>query len=234
MEGEDRVHKDFKKLKGDWQKIGRERPYWGVLTNELFLPESIDGNIDKFYERGRKAVERLREIARENDFAFEGKRVLDFGCGVGRLSLAMARYAKDVVGVDISEGMLKEARKHCNHGNVEFMLSDNLEEFGTASFDAIISLITLQHIRPLLMKEYIGRLLRLLKPGCYAFLDTRTEVAIATVTAETSRYMEVHFRPGDYVEEIGTANDCVIRAAVPRGRKDGNMGFIFVFCKNTT
>ena len=232
MEGEIRVSKDFKKLKDDWQQLGVDKPYWGVLTNDKFLPESIDGNIDEFYEQGRKDVERFRKIARENEFAFDGKRVLDFGCGVGRLSLAMARYAKDVVGVDISDGMLKEARKHRNQGNVEFMLSDDLAEFDTESFDAIISLITLQHIRPPLMKECIGRLLQLLKPGGHAFLHIHTARADREMPAEVP--MEMHCLPKHEVEEIGSANDCVIRAAVPK--KDvgsWQTAFIFVFCKNT-
>ena len=228
MEGVDRVSKDFKKLKDDWQQIGVDKPYWGVLINDSFLPENIDGNIDKFYEQGRKDVERLRKIARENDFAFEGKRVLDFGCGVGRLSLAMARYAKDVVGVDISDGMLKEARKHRNHSNVKFMLSDDLAEFDIASFDAIISLITLQHIRPPLMKEFIGRLLQLLKPGGYAFLH------IPTAKRDMDMPMEMHCLPRDEVGQLGSANDCVITASVTCDYGRGQTAFIFVFCKNTT
>ena len=125
------MSKDFQKLHDDWQEIGEERPYWGVLTNELYLPKNIDDNIELFYAKGRKDVEKLRKIARKIDFFFEGKRVLDFGCGAGRLSLAMAPYAASVVGVDISEGQLKEARNNCKSGNVEFLKSsDDLTKLG--------------------------------------------------------------------------------------------------------
>ncbi len=66
------MSKDFEKLNDDWRKIGEEKPYWGVLTNDLFLPENIDDNIEMFYEKGRADVRKLRKIARAIDFFFEG------------------------------------------------------------------------------------------------------------------------------------------------------------------
>ena len=59
-------------LRNTWQKIGREKPYWGVLTHDEFLPENLDDNIEEFYRLGRRSVENLRRIARTNEFEFEG------------------------------------------------------------------------------------------------------------------------------------------------------------------
>jgi len=40
-----------------------------------------------------------------------GRRVLDFGCGIGRLAIALAGEAADVLGLDVSAGMVAEARR---------------------------------------------------------------------------------------------------------------------------
>ena len=131
-----------------------------------------------------------------------------------------------------TEGMLQEARRHRNHGNVVFILSDDLAEFDLVSFDAVISLITLQHIRPALMKEYIGGLLRLLKPGCYAFLHIPTEIAFQT--GRTQYEIEEHYLPREELEIILSANNCVVRDAVSKGIGSRQTAFIFVLCKNRT
>ncbi|MDA9981484.1 methyltransferase domain-containing protein [Gammaproteobacteria bacterium] len=226
------VSKDFEKLYDDWRKIGEEEPCWGVCTNELFLPNNIDDNIEKFYAKGRKDVQTLRKIARKVDFSFEGKRVLDFGCGVGRLTFAMAPYAASVVGVDISEGQLKEARKNCTYGNVDFIQSsDDLTKLDMDIFDGIISLLTLQHNRPPLIRRILEQLLQLLKPGGHAFLQIHTDVPNRDFE-EILEAMEMHYLPGAEVEKIGSENDCILKAAIPRGKRESITSFIFVFCRN--
>ena len=73
-------------------------------------------------------------------------RGLDFGCGAGRLTFAMAKYAKEVVGVDVAEGMLRVARERIDVRkirNVELRTTLPAEQV-----DWINSLIVFQHIPP--------------------------------------------------------------------------------------
>jgi len=69
------------------------------------------------------------------------KKVLDVGCGTGFLSLILAELGHDVIGVDLSEGMLSKARKKAeeNGYDILFKLGDaeNLP-FENDSFDAIV------------------------------------------------------------------------------------------------
>jgi SAM-dependent methyltransferase len=88
----------------------------GVAADPLsFGPFAAD------YDRLRPAdsnwVRLLEEIRAQADVA--GRRILDVGCGTGRVSIALAEKAAEVVGVDPSEEMLAEARARAR-GSVAF------------------------------------------------------------------------------------------------------------------
>ncbi|MFC3744684.1 class I SAM-dependent methyltransferase [Paractinoplanes deccanensis] len=66
-----------------------------------------------------------------------GERVLDVGCGCGDTSVALARTAREVVGIDISEPLLREARR-AEAGNVRFVRGDaQVDPLG--AFDVVVS-----------------------------------------------------------------------------------------------
>jgi len=96
----------------DWKLIGDTDPYFGVTTEERFRLDRINAAaLDAFYASGRDELSLvLRRIAA---FVpdFRPQRALDFGCGTGRLVLAMAPHTKQVIGLDVAPGMLKRARE---------------------------------------------------------------------------------------------------------------------------
>lgn len=70
------------------------------------------------------------------------KKVLDIGTGTGFLSIMLAEMGYEVVGLDISEEMLKRARnKAVDRGvKVEFKLGDAEDlPFDAGSFDAVVN-----------------------------------------------------------------------------------------------
>jgi ubiquinone/menaquinone biosynthesis C-methylase UbiE len=93
---------------------------------------------------------------------------LDFGCGAGRLSQALACHFEDIVGVDISPSMLEVARSlnrytgRCTYVHNEV---ESLEHFPDNSFDLVYSNIVLQHIEPKFSKNYIAEFIRVVKKG---------------------------------------------------------------------
>jgi SAM-dependent methyltransferase len=99
---------------------------------------------------------------------FQPARVLDYGCGVGRLVVAFAGRANEVVGVDISRGMLAEARENCKRFGIKSATLVHVNDLGSlapASFDLIHSYIVFQHI-PVTQGELILRkLISLLAEG---------------------------------------------------------------------
>ena len=68
-----------------------------------------------------------------------GKRILDIGCGAGTTSIAMAKAGATVIGVDISEDLLAEARVRDTENLCTFLLCDaGSADFGEP-FDLIYS-----------------------------------------------------------------------------------------------
>jgi SAM-dependent methyltransferase len=87
------------------------------------------------------AIEPLLEAAR----VAAGERVLDIGCGPGALSAAAAARGADVVGVDLAEGMLAEARRR--HPAVEFGCADaEALPFADGAFDVALGAFLVNHL----------------------------------------------------------------------------------------
>jgi 2-polyprenyl-3-methyl-5-hydroxy-6-metoxy-1,4-benzoquinol methylase len=135
----------------EWEKWGKQDPYYGVLTHEKFRSQNLTDEAKKeFFESGKRDVHHLLEVCRSRiDQGFLPRKVLDFGCGVGRVLIPLGAVANHVVGLDVSESMLKEARKNCNEydvRNVSLLKSDDDLSQLTGCFDLIHSCIVFQHI----------------------------------------------------------------------------------------
>jgi SAM-dependent methyltransferase len=162
LAGEIRIVRDTDQ---DWQLIGERNPYWGVLTADKFKRAKLDStSIEEFFASGDADVSYIVESIRrfiQPDFA--PRSAIDFGCGCGRLTLPMARLVSNgAVGVDVSHGMLAEARSHAEArrvGNVT--LQKTIPE---GPVDWVNSQIVFQHIPPERGYELLTALLKALGP----------------------------------------------------------------------
>jgi SAM-dependent methyltransferase len=96
-------------------------------------------------------------------------RVIEIGCGIGRLTRAIADRAAHVVGVDVSSEMVDRAREElAGVENVELLVGNGLDLSGVedASMDVAYSFIVFQHIPdPQVTCRYIEEIGRVLRPG---------------------------------------------------------------------
>jgi len=133
-----------------WQEWGENDPYFGVYTNEKFRLENLTADSkNEFFASGEKYIQQiLTNINKKIDPSFHPATALDFGCGTGRLLLPLAKLCNSVVGVDVSEGMLSEAKNNLSaFNNVKLYKSDDqLSEVEETQFDLVNTYIVLQHI----------------------------------------------------------------------------------------
>ena len=154
-----------------WEWFGKNQPYSAVLVEAKYKNEQLNDEARKdFFSTGKAYVDFvLRTISEHFDTNFTRKRALDFGCGVGRLTIPLSAACKQVVGVDASPSMLQEATKNAKEmgaQNVEFLLADdNLSALGSEGFDFINSFIVFQHIPVDRGYRLLRRLLSLLDEG---------------------------------------------------------------------
>src|SRR5262249_44138861 len=75
-----------------------------------------------------------------------GRRALDFGCGTGRSTRFLRNLGLEVIGVDISQAMLDQARALDPSGKY-YLVRDNIAgEFAPGSFDVILAAFTFDNI----------------------------------------------------------------------------------------
>ncbi|RNF84267.1 class I SAM-dependent methyltransferase [Montanilutibacter psychrotolerans] len=137
----------------DWENWGRNDPYFGVISDESFRAERMtDQARAAFFRMGDEHVERLlATIGERFQPGFRPEASLDFGCGVGRLLIPLARQSDRATGVDISPAMLAEARRNCELmgiDNVELIGSDDGLSQARGEYDLVHSHIVFAHIDP--------------------------------------------------------------------------------------
>jgi SAM-dependent methyltransferase len=157
---------DLRRFSWYWNRLGRRDPFSAIL-----IPAGSDTSewdVDAFFATGRDDV--LRFIADLKQIAPTAgrERALDFGCGVGRVTRALAEHFESVDGVDVARSMIARARE-LNRSNprCHFHLNraTHLGRFPTAAFDVVYTRLVLQHLTPSVVAAYLRELLRVLKPG---------------------------------------------------------------------
>lgn len=102
-----------------------------------------------------------------------GAKVLDLCCGMGRHSMALVEAGYEVTGVDLSDVLLREARKNDPNGRVTWLKGDMRQLPLESGFDAVVNLFSsfgyfeedTEHIK--VLKE----IRRVLKPGGQFIID---------------------------------------------------------------
>jgi SAM-dependent methyltransferase len=122
------------------------------FTGERFLP-GASGEI--WYEHWHRYHFAAKLVA--------GSEVLDVACGAGYGSALLARQALHVVGADISAETIEHARLAYPAPNLEFRQADcTALPFADASFDAVVSFETIEHIAA--QEKFLDEVRRVLRP----------------------------------------------------------------------
>lgn len=163
---------NLRRLQRHWNKFAQRNARWAVLT------EKRDWTSEEFFETGRAEISRVMKSLDSLGVDVPRGKALDFGCGPGRITTALADHFHEVDGVDIAPSMIELAKRHNRHEDrVTYHLnaSHGLNLFEDGTFDFIYSALVLQHMAPRYSKGYLREFLRVLKPGGWLVFQLTVE-----------------------------------------------------------
>lgn len=161
---------EHKRMEEEWDERAR-------VDAVRYIADGFEG--EGFYESGIPLAHSLCDgFFREIDFDPEGKRVLDIGCGIGRLETGFSEMFGEVVGLDVSGEMIARAKEQApDLSNVTFVKGNghDLAEFPDGHFDFVFSYLTFQHIpEKAIILDYLREIRRVLKEdGLFMILFRR-------------------------------------------------------------
>jgi len=143
------------------------RQYWERHIHDFDVTRHAPGSRGFFEDLDAYHFEKLHHLPRLIDFArYQGRRVLDVGCGAG---VDLARFAKAgavVVGVDLAASAIELARQNFAQQNLpgEFHVADGEHlPFADASFDLVFAHGVVQYTAH--PQQLVDECRRVLKPG---------------------------------------------------------------------
>ncbi|WP_434222556.1 glycosyltransferase [Limnospira platensis CENA597] len=160
-------------------QLNLQRQFWNVdsIQDAMFARVLTYPGIEKLSPAERQQVWE-QSIYRTTQQILQGLpsqphwKVLEIGCGVGRLIKPLRERFNRVDGVDISENMIEFAKQYLADGqsNGELYVNNgsDLQDLPGEFYDLVYSTIVFQHIRSLsVVKSYFSEIFRVLKPGGY-------------------------------------------------------------------
>lgn len=222
-------------LHRDWTRLGEADPLWAVCVD----PARRGGRweIPDFLASGQAEIAGALALLDRLGLCRSRETALDFGCGAGRLTGALADRFASVTGVDISAPMLDRARAlHGANGRCRFVLNDTpaLGAFPGAAFDLVYSSLVLQHMPPGLAEGYLAEFIRVLRPGgaivilvparyrrtlrglVYAWAPGRLTGLIQRRVFGYPAPMQMHVLPAARLQRVAGGHGARLAASVPR------------------
>ena len=137
-----------------FDRLAAEAPEAGVALYSLGAPELLDAATDELVD----VVDRWHPL--------DGRRVLDFGCGIGRAARAMAARGAEVIGLDVSPAMIAEARRR--GGGARYFVGNGrgLDQIADTAIDLMLAADSFPYlVASGLIEPHMAEAGRVLRPG---------------------------------------------------------------------
>jgi SAM-dependent methyltransferase len=181
----------LERIEQSWSKMGEDWPHFSVLSQTQYLPRNLAGSLEQFWASGEGEAEITLALLHRLGFGPAGKTCVEYGCGLGRITMPFAaRFAK-VHGYDISANHLALARQRATAvgaANVQFHHRGDGVLASLESCDFFYSRLVFQHNPPPVMRELVRLALSSLRPG---------GIAVFEIPVYLSGYA---FRIGEYLK----------------------------------
>ncbi len=177
----------LRKMQDDWDARARENARYYVATgNEQWSDKD-------FFESGQRTV--TEEVLTDMINICQGKqpeemRVLEIGCGAGRVTRALSTVFGEVHGVDVSGEMVQLAREALKDRPKAFVYQNNGQDLsvlpGGILFDFAFSTIVFQHIPSReVIENYVREVHERLRPGALFKFQVQGDSSVVSAPGDT-------------------------------------------------
>jgi SAM-dependent methyltransferase len=181
-----RVEQQLQKMREDWDQRARENARHYVNT------ANTEWTDEEFFATGERTV--AEEILTDMENICQGKapaemRVLEIGCGAGRVTRALAKLFGEVHAVDVSGEMVRLASEAVRDFPKVFIYQNNGKDLTVVpdlQFDFAFSTIVFQHIPSRdIIENYVAEVHRLLRPGALFKFQVQGNVRVKSKSDDT-------------------------------------------------
>ncbi|MEK3675532.1 class I SAM-dependent methyltransferase [Paenibacillus sp. FSL R10-2771] len=163
-------------------------------TGERFIPDNDGLEIEAEHVHRYKAI----------TSGLKNLKVLDAGCGTGYGSLFMSQYAKEVIGIDISQETITWCEEHySDQKNLKFLQAslENLP-FSDSEFDCIVIFEVIEHVDAQIQNMFLKEAKRILKPDGILIMSTPNRSIYTDKSGYTNPYHIAEFYINDFKEYL--------------------------------
>ncbi|HZS09834.1 MAG TPA: methyltransferase domain-containing protein [Blastocatellia bacterium] len=192
------LHDDARAMKRDWDERARQNAKWFINT---VRQEQSDAEFD---ETG--AFEMRQWVLPELTLLTQGRdpktlKLLEVGCGIGRMTRHLAALFGEVCATDVSGEMIRRARERSgNLPNTSFRETNGVDFAGLPDdyFDIVFSVYVFQHVPSReVIRANIRDAYRVLKPGGIIKFHTNGVTAPAYEEVEKDTWIGASFAEAD-------------------------------------
>lgn len=160
------LEQQLENMRRDWDQRAKENARHYVATGQQNWSD------DEFFQSGEASA--AGDILNDTENVFQGRdpkqmRVLEIGCGAGRVTRALGRIFGEVHAVDVSGEMVRQAQAavaDMPHVHIYQNNGCDLQVIPALEFDFAYSFIVFQHIPSReIIENYVREVHRLLRPG---------------------------------------------------------------------
>jgi ubiquinone/menaquinone biosynthesis C-methylase UbiE len=193
------LEQQLQKMQQDWDERARENARYYVATGKENWED------EEFFQSGARTV--AEEILTDMINICQGKdpkqmRIIEIGCGAGRVTRALAEIFGEVHAVDVSGEMVGLAKNALAASPNAFVYQNNGKDLSIlpdGPYDFAFSTIVFQHIPSReVIYSYVRDVHRLLKPGGLLKFQVQGDSTMETQPDDT--WLGVAFSDTDAVE----------------------------------
>ena len=186
-------------LKQDWERRSRHP------SRDFFVASHPGWNDpEQWVSKAKTQADAL--LLGMDDDALRAGEMLEIGCGIGRLTVPYLDRLRSYTGIDISEGMIEEARRrHADTPNSRFFTCDGLSvpaEARDRDYHLILAVGVFIHLPQEVITAWIEDGYRMLSPGGMLRFQVLADLADSTGIVCHEAAEEVHERAKDMAEQV--------------------------------